>query len=477
MKTLLKSLIILSCTIISARISAQSWTRLSCGGEFSLGIRADGSLWAWGYNGNGQLGNSDTNVVVAPLPLRIKSDNSWKDVSAGGFHSLGIKKNGTIWSWGSGGNGQVGNGMANYVNATPAQIGSDTDWAGISAGTTTSYALKKSGILYAWGDNTYGQLGDSDTVNALAPVLVHTARRFKQVSAGGVSAAALGVDGTLWTWGYGGDGQLGNNDTLNVPVPRQVGADTDWVYLSSGLEFSIAQKRNGTIWSWGVNNSGQCGQGDTITPVAVPTQVGKSNNWKTVACGSVFAFGIQKNGSLYGWGDNYFGELGINSTTQQLAPVRVGTDSTWTFVAGPVGALLGPYLYGYHSLGIKKDYTGFCATGWNNTSQLGNNDTAQLDVFDCTMGIITGIQAAVQNQPDIAVFPNPSSGIFTVRYSNPNGLDSKIDMINQTGQAVYPGVMNNTESADFDVSGYPKGIYFIRIISGNKIYVDKLILN
>jgi alpha-tubulin suppressor-like RCC1 family protein len=196
-------------------------------------------------------------------------------VTGGGRHTLALKTDGTIWTWGDGEYGQLGLGFIGYgyYKSTPAQIGNNTDWLTVSAGWRHTAAIKTNYTIWTWGLNSSGQLGrEGDTS---IPVQVGTNSDWTAVASGGFHTIACKANGTLWAWGENSASQLGDGTQIDRYTPRQVfGVTLDWSNITAGYEHSLGLKTNGTIWSWGKNNVGQLGLGDTINR-NIPTLIGE----------------------------------------------------------------------------------------------------------------------------------------------------------------------------------------------------------
>ena len=223
--------------------------------------------------------------------------------------------------------------------------------------------------LWTWGRNDYGALGDNTITQRLTPVTTSAGgANWKQVAGGGNHTAAIKTDGTLWTWGRNDNGgQLGTNDLTTRSTPVQVfGSEINWKQVSCGYFITAAIKTDGTLWTWGQNLSGQLGVDDT-TDRPTPVQVfGSAINWKQVACGSFYTAAIKTDGTLWTWGNNSYGQLGDNTTTDKYTPVTTFAGGTnWKQVAcGRIG----------HTAAIKTDGT-LWTWGFNGNGRLGDNTT------------------------------------------------------------------------------------------------------
>jgi alpha-tubulin suppressor-like RCC1 family protein len=287
-------------------------------------------LWGWGYNGYGQIGDNTTTNKSSPI--QIGADTTWSSIDAGGPNILALKQNGTMWTWGRNNNANLGLGDTEN-RSVPTQIGALTTWSKVSAGATHGAAIK-SGQLWTWGQNNLGQLGLGNTTNQSNPTQVGTDTDWLQVSAGGYLCAAIKTTGTLWAWGYNDRGQLGQGDTTNRSSPVQIGARTAWSTISAGLQMCAAIDTDNYLWTWGFASSTKLGLGDNDqVHKSSPTQVG-SETWSTVSTPVTkhSTMAIRTNGTLWGWGANSYGELGLNDTSTRSSPVQVGGLTTWSSV-------------------------------------------------------------------------------------------------------------------------------------------------
>jgi alpha-tubulin suppressor-like RCC1 family protein len=325
------------------------WKEISAGSSHSLSIKNDGTLWAWGGNsGNFQSGVLGINSVVnQSSPTQVGILTNWKQVNAGAYNSFSVKNDGTLWTWGRGAVSIFGGLLGlndNSLRSSPVQIGISTDWKEVSVRSLHTHVIKDNGSLWSWGVNTDGRLGLNDTISRSSPTQVGSLTDWKQVSAGGFHTNAIKPDGTLWGWGLGSAGRHGHNDVVSRSSPTQVGSLTDWKQVSVGRDHSIAVKNTGTLWAWGLGSDGRLGLND-IANRSSPTQIGSLTDWKQVSAGG-FSLAIKTNGTLWSWGGNYFGYLGLNNIIYASSPVQVGSFSNWRNVSAGLFS---------HSLAVKKD--------------------------------------------------------------------------------------------------------------------------
>lgn len=307
--------------------SLTDWTVVSQRGA----IRMNGTLWLWGNNASGQVG--DNTRINSSSPVQIGALTNWSDLSTVNSSLSGaIKTDGTLWLWGNNSFGQLGDGTVVY-RSSPVQIGALTNWAKVSA-SIVSAAIKTDGTLWTWGFNGWGSLGTGDKVYRSSPVQVGALTNWYSVSSA-PNVAAVKTDGTLWGWGLNSsDGGVGDNTRVNKSSPVQVGALTNWKIAVAGSQNTLALKTDGTLWSWGYNGQGQLGQNDIVSRSS-PVQIGSLTDWASVTRGSGSqAFSaIKADGTLWAWGLNSNGQLGDGTTISRSSPVQVGSLTTWSQTA------------------------------------------------------------------------------------------------------------------------------------------------
>jgi alpha-tubulin suppressor-like RCC1 family protein len=262
------------------------WVQLSAGKVHSLGIRANGTAWAWGNNSRGGLGDNTTVDKSSPVSV-VGGYTDWIQVSGGNKHSLGVRANGIAWAWGYNNMGQLGDNTVTSKSSPVSIVGGFTDWVQLSAGSYHSLGVRSNGTAWAWGNNSPGRLGDNTTVDKSSPVsVVGGFTDWVQVSAGYSSSKGLRANGTAWAWGGGTFGKLGDNTAVDKSSPVSVvGGFTDWVQLGGGSDHSIGLRANGTAWAWGFAGSGRLGDNTAVNKSSPVSVVGGFTDWVQVSSG------------------------------------------------------------------------------------------------------------------------------------------------------------------------------------------------
>ncbi|MDO5650165.1 MAG: T9SS type A sorting domain-containing protein, partial [Gallicola sp.] len=286
--------------------------KLSCTQEQGSSLGNDGSYWTWGSNAEGQAGNNTQNSNY-PSPIKSTLSHKWKSVVGGNLHLLGIKDNGSLWAWGSNARTQLGNGdPLHQMKPEPVQVGTDTDWKMAAGGAWQSIALKNDGTLWGWGDNAFGQLGMGEDADfeITTPTRIGADNDWEYVFLGHHHALAIKKDGSLWGWGNNMGNKINSSPMLSIKTPTKM-SDKKWAMAVGGFEHTLAIAQDGTLWGIGKNDEGQLGLGDTELRTEL-TQIGNKSDWVRVSAGKRHSFAINKNGELYAFGDNEFGQLGVS---------------------------------------------------------------------------------------------------------------------------------------------------------------------
>jgi alpha-tubulin suppressor-like RCC1 family protein len=386
------------------------WLAISAGSDHVLALQADGSLWSWGSNASGQLGQGAQPAdpsTPAQILTGLFTDNDWSAVAAGGGHSLALKADGTLWSWGDNASGQLGIGSLVSQNL-PVPVGSDHDWSGLAAGALHSLALKKNGSLYSWGDNSSGQLGNGQLAqqNSPAPALAASgASGLLALSAGAFHSLALKANGEIYSWGGNLDGQLANGSQTGALVAVLAGnAGPGWKAQEPGNQFSLALRSNGTLWAWGDNASGQLGNG-TLNPAAAPVRVDTQSNWSALSAGFAHVAALKADGTLWTWGDNSSGQLGDNSLDPSSFPLQLLD----TKPVSPLNDWAAVSAGDFHTLALKADGT-LWSWGDNSSGQLGDNTNTPAGKQPNQ--VVTGFPGSFDNNwVAIAAVGTPSLGL------------------------------------------------------------------
>jgi len=332
---------------------------------------SDAAVWTWGCNRRGQLGDGTTIDKSSPVQI-ISGGTNWKTVSTGCEFSAGIKQDGSLWLWGCNNNGQLGDGTTINKSSPVQTISQGTNWKCIEL-SDHAMAIKNDGSLWLWGRNFCGKLGDGTTVDKCSPVqTISQGQNWSRIAAS-VQSAAIKSDGTLWLWGYGGCGVLGNNATTSRSSPIQtVSQGSNWCQVSVGYH-SAAVKTDGTLWLWGANRCGILGANGFLFGTSSPIQtISQGSNWCQVSVGFEHTAAVKTDGTLWLWGSQECGRLGNNANSALIglsSPVQTISQGTnWKSVCLPKGGL------GNFTIATKTDGTLWM---WGNggSGQLGNNTT------------------------------------------------------------------------------------------------------
>ncbi len=405
MKPILKLILLGFALLLSPPVQAATTvTNVSAGGQFSLFIRSDGSLWGMGYNYNGQLGlgsNSTTSPYGPTTPMQIVS-NGVTTVAGGGEHSLLLKTNGSLWAMGYNPYGELGNGT--YANTNTPQLIVAGNVTAIAAGWMHSLFLKSDGSLWTMGDNTYGQLGVGGTYSKTNIPQQILSSNVTAIAAGDYFNLFLKTDGSLWGFGANGSGQLGTGNTTGTNAPVMIVA-SNVTAMAAGNAHSLLLKTDGSLWAMGDNSSGQLGRGNfasTNAPVKVV-----SNSVMAIEVGSAHSLFIKTNGSLWVMGAGGNGQLGTGGNTNVTVPQQIVSNNVTAIQGGR-----------YHSLFLKSDGS-LWGMGYNSAGTLGDGST-------------TSRRSPVQIVPALQFTATPASGVaqLNVQFNAP-GVDTAGNTITQ----------------------------------------------
>jgi alpha-tubulin suppressor-like RCC1 family protein len=443
----------------------------------SFVLKTDGSLWAWGANTSGEIGDGTTTDSYSQVKI---GSNEWKQVSPGYNHTLAIKTDGSLWAWGANITGQLGDGT-NAEKHAPLRIGTANNWRQVTGGYNFSLAIKTDGTLWSWGYNDKGQLGSGSTTTRYTPVKVGTASDWKMVVTRNNFTLALKKDSTLWAWGSNDRGQLGDGTTIDKHAPVQIGTDKDWKTISAGWDHALAIKNNGTLWGWGRDNYGQLADTSKATHLS-PFMIDNSSDWKDISAGYQHSMAIKADGTVWTWGYNYYGQLGN------------GNDGDAMFLILPVEGMTNcsQVAAGYFYSIIMNPDGSYCGTGVNNSGQLGDGTNVGRFSFACVSAPVSEMRSEIssaaveesapayeEDLPQSNVeqnYPNPASGITTIDcFVSENSADARLVLYNMSGIIVgqYPVAGKGNSSITLDLQNLPSGIYFYSLHTDGNVVSDK----
>ncbi|NOK16163.1 RCC1 domain-containing protein [Corallococcus carmarthensis] len=338
--------------------SAATGPRMAGGDSHSVIVKPDGTVWSLGTNGNGQLG--DGTQTERRTPVRAQGLTGVLSVATGDFYTVAVKSDGTVWVWGSNNFGQLGDGTTTD-RLTPVQVPGLTGVIAIAAGDAYTVALKSDGTVWTWGYNGYGQLGNGTTAGRLSPGQVPGLTGVVSIAAGGTGhTLAAKSDGTVWAWGRNGPGQVGDGTSTSRSSPVQVLGVSGVVTVAAGDFHSLGLKSDGTVWGWGYNGPGQLGDGtggDHPTAVRMPGMTGVA----AIAAGDAHTVLLKSDGTVWTCGYNANGQVGDGTTTNRSTPAQVPGLTGVVAIGG--GDL--------HSMALKSDAT-LWSWGGNAGGQLGD---------------------------------------------------------------------------------------------------------
>ena len=288
---------------------------VSAGWSHCSAVKKDGTLWTWGYNSSGQLGLSSTALSV-PQPTQVVGMSNVRSVACGHEHTLVLKQNGTVWSCGINGQGQLGNG-SNNPSGTFIQLAGLNNVIQVAGGYTHSMALKSDGTVWAWGGNSTGQLGNGSYTASNVAIQVSSLSDVIWIAAAGSHSLAVKNDGTVWVWGKNNFGQLGLGNTINQNTPQQIASIAGATSVAAGWEHSLVLKSDSTVWTFGRNTEGQLGIGNFVasnTPVQCLLPIGT----KEISAGTYHNMAIGSDNVLRMWGNNFDGHCGVGTSQNYI---------------------------------------------------------------------------------------------------------------------------------------------------------------
>jgi alpha-tubulin suppressor-like RCC1 family protein len=455
--------------VLSYSSFSQCFISVSSGYGHVAGKKSNGTIWVWGSGAYGQLGNlTDTDEYS---PILLSNLNEWKLVKSSYINTFCIKNDKSLWGTGSNVFGGLGIGSTiNYVS-TLTQITNSFNWKDIAPGDYFTIGLKYDNTLWSWGQNDGYQLGLGICCsNVLTPTQIGTQNDWKMISSSYARAGfALKDNGTLWGWGSNPSGMLGPSNLSIRQVPTQLNSDMDWSIISAGESHILAIKNNGTLWGWGSGDYGETGDSLPVNYFrSTPTQVGIDHDWVTISTGIDISFAIKSNGSLWAWGKNDVGQLGDGTFVNKRQPVQIGTATNWNTVSA-----------GWQHVVATKSDGSLWTWGSNDVGQLGNGTTVAyttptlLPIDGCVLSNETFTPA----QPVLTVSPNPAQNELQIAYKGVSVVNS-IVIYDLSGRVVYTTspMASSTFSAILNISELQSGSYVVVLKNGEKKVVSKQLI-
>ena len=338
----------------------QKWLSASAGAMHTCAVKGDGSVWCWGRNDHGQLGDGTGSTQAAPV--QVKSLNGVSVVSTHLEHTCAVRDNSSIWCWGRNGYAQLGDGTK-IDRSAPVQVENTSDATSVVTGARHTCALRNNSDVWCWGDNSLGQLGLGNDNETVDPTQVSGLSGATALAAGSDHTCALTGAGSVWCWGWNWNGQLGDGTEEAKQVPVHVGGLGNVAAISAGTSSTCAIETGGNLWCWGWNGNGELGDGTTINKSA-PVKVNSLGQVTSVDVGGDHACALTADATSWCWGANHYGHLGDGTNDGKVTPVAVGG------LAGTLSIAVGFS----HTCAIKADGTIWC-WGWNYISQLGTGTT------------------------------------------------------------------------------------------------------
>lgn len=356
---------------------AATWSDVSVGYGYACGVEGDGTLWCWGANGHGQLGNGGT--APADVPTRVGVDSDWTEVSAGYQSTCALASDGSAWCWGVNEHGELGDGTRRQRLA-PIEVEGSGPWTSITTYSYTSCAERADSTAWCWGSDEWGQLGRGGGRDTTVPVQVEGTGWTGSISEGPDVTCAPKADGSGWCWGLEAKGQLGDGVKGGfADVPQRVAGGGDWASVQAGkYGTTCGIRRDGSAWCWGWGKFGQTGSATAKNKNLRPIPVTAKGSWAEVSPGHLVTCGVQVDGDGYCWGDDYLGMLGAGDRSQPArTPIPIATVPGFQQISVGSDSVCG----------IATDQTAWC-WGSDGTGELGNGQTG--GVYDKPVQVLAG---------------------------------------------------------------------------------------
>ena len=441
---------------------------IATGGEHALFICNNNIPMSCGYNLWGQLGNGTT--IDDSIPYSISSLTGITSVASSLVHSLFLKNDGTVWACGLNGNGELGIGSTISKKTTPVKIDSINGVIAIAVGGYHSIFLKNDGTVWTCGYNALGQLGDGSYSDRLSPVQITSLSNIVAIAGGRNHSLFLKSDSTVWGCGDNWAGEIGTGTTTPFyPTPVQVVNVTGISAIAAGWYHSLFLKNDSTVWACGYNNYGQLGDGTgifTLSPIKIPS----IKNIIKISAGGQHSLFLNNNDSVLTCGYNVYGQLGNGTIANDSVPSLVTTIGNVSGIAGGNNS----------SLFLKSDGTVF-GCGENYYGQLGNGITTDfnpnpLPIQATSLCQVTTTIKENYIEKSISIYPNPFSYVTTIK-TDLYLKNATLTIYNTLGQEIR--IIKNISGQETTLhrDNLLNGIYFIRVTQDNKVIAsDKLVI-
>jgi hypothetical protein len=415
-------------------------------------------LWGWGQNRPLLIDFYANGGPTIPFPALISyipdgATLSFASLSKGyiSTHVFGIKSDGTLWAWGENSYGELGT-LNKTHRSSPVRVGTDTNWQSVYTGEKKTFAIKTDNSIWFWG-RASGSISGSVTVHRSSPMQFFETKDWSSMDVDLYYCMAIKTDGTLWGWGFNAENNIDDSGTISYTSPVQIGTDSNWKQVSINLNTTQAVKTDGTLWTWGRDNFSYGNGYSYSSPYpGSPIQADSSTDWDSVSKGRQHTLAIKKDGTLWSWGYNTQGNLGNNNTTNTNTVIQVGTDTDWSKAFAQ-----------FNSFAIKKDGT-LWSWGINNGT-LGIN-TFQNDIsspvqvgtyLDGTWidMVQTGSNIALANFVEPCCLFDQDSGMGNIAQTNGSAFDLGYCQ-NGNGDNYQNNVYGiHVGTYVFDTQGYP----------------------